>query len=583
MLLLRVSSRLCARSPNSRMFSAALRWMTSSPLPSVPLFAGKTRMDFENYKSGAWLYNDALQRSNRRIKFDAAALVAVAVKAAGASSCTSFEFLADGTSNRLFDIRLDNGVELVAKLPFVIAGPVHLVTASEVATMIFAREVLDLPVPRVYTWCSRAEKSTVGWEYIIMEKIPGVQLIDRWMEIQVPASKGIIEDVMEAEMKMTDTEFAMLGSLYLAEDLPEGVGSPALCFSTPDKTMPRQYKIGPSVDRRFWRGARSQMKLDRGPWTNWGAYARAVADCEIAWLQAHARPHAPTSPLYRSPTENDPQTHIELLQAYLSVIDYLLPPRHMHAFTLWHPDLHASNIIVTPSPTEIPQIRVESIIDWQTARIEPLLHAGTIPNFLDYSHGVYVAPAPPGLAVRPELPSNFDTLDEEAQRLANSELREANRSKAYDLLTQNRNPSLHKYRYFEHRELYTWPHYWVSRTWDEGTTFLEKILMEVCDEWENIAGSETPCPISFSDERRANHTEAMRRFVQEQEIEGLIDEIGVQPDGWVPLDKLEDALCRNNEVRDKYISELEEHDRERVRQCWPFQDGALSLTAEPCR
>lgn len=111
------------------------------------------------------------------------------------------------------------------------------------------------------------------------------------------------------------------------------------------------------------------------------AYARAIANCEIAWLQANARPHSPTSPLYRSATENDPQTHIELLQAYLSVVDHLIPPRQVRASTLWHPDLHASNIILTSPPTEIP--RIESIIDWQTARIEPLFYTGSIPDFVD--------------------------------------------------------------------------------------------------------------------------------------------------------------------------------------------------------
>ncbi|KAJ7099703.1 kinase-like domain-containing protein [Mycena epipterygia] len=584
------SRGLLARAPSSRILSTVSRCIGASPSPksihlaaecSTTPFPGMPD-DFENYKSGAWLYNDKIQRNNRFVKFDVAALIAVAVQTAGASSCTSFKFLADGTSNRLFDIRLDNGIELVAKLPFVIAGPVHLMTASEVATMMFAREILELPVPRVYTWCSRAEETKVGWEYIIMQKVHGVQLMDRWWGIKGPAVMGVLKDLVAAEQKMTDTEFGMLGSLFLAKDLPEDTGSPVLRFSTADKTMPRQYKIGPSVDRRFWRGARSEMKIDRGPWASFPAYARAIADCEIAWLETHARPHLPTSPLYRSPLENDPKTHVALLQAYISVIDYLVPPRRVRALTLWHPDLHASNLIVTSPPAEAP--RIESIIDWQTARIEPLLHAGTIPTFLDYSHGTYVTPVAPGrVDARPELPSNFDTLKDEEKSLANRQLTQAARNELYTIVTEEQNPSLHKYRTFEHTELYSWPHYWASRTWDEGTAILEKVLMEVCDEWEHIAGSDIPCPISFSDERRANHAEDMRRFVQEREIEELIDEIGVQPDGWVPVDKLDDAMRRNREVCETYISGLEQRDKERVRHCWPFQDGALSLTAEACR
>ncbi|KAJ7701779.1 hypothetical protein B0H17DRAFT_1327423 [Mycena rosella] len=273
--------------------------------------------------------------------------------------------MVQGTSNRLFDIRLDNGVELVAKLPFVIAGPAHLTTASEVATMLFAREVLDRLVPRIYTWCSRAEESDVGSEYIIMEKVPGVQLFDRWTNIR-EGVQTIIQDVVNAEEKMTNTQFGMLGS-----------------------------------------------------------------------------------------------------------------------------------------------------------------------------------------------------LDEEAQRLAKIELRNAARSKTYDLLTEEQNPDLHKCRNFEHKELCTWPYYWASRTWDEGTVVFEKFLMQVCDDWEYIGASETPCPISFSDEQREKHAEVMLQFVQEREIEGLIDEIGVQPDGLVAVDKLDEARRRNEEVRERYILGLEERDRER--------------------
>ncbi|KAJ6631571.1 kinase-like domain-containing protein [Mycena sp. CBHHK59/15] len=570
---------------SSRMISAAsTRWTTARSPPFLLPTNSDTAStgEFESYRSGAWLYNDTLQRSNRVVKFDVAALIAVAVQAAGASSCTSFKFLADGTFNRLFDIHLDNGVEVVAKLPFIVAGPAHLTTASEVATMMFARDVLALPVPRVHTWCSRAEESAVGWEYIIMEKVPGAQLVDRWTSIRGKAVRSIMDDLVAAEQKMTDTTFGMLGSLYLAEDLPDGVGSPALRFAASDKTMPRQYKIGPSVDRRFWRGARAHMDIDRGPWSSYAAYARAIANCEIAWLQAHARPHAPTSPLYRSPTENDPHAHIALLQDYLAVIGHFIPPRKLRAFTLWHPDLHASNIIVTPPPAELP--RIEAIIDWQTARIEPLLQAGTIPDFIEYEDGEYVPAPPPGLTpTTPRLPSNFDTLDAAAQRLAEAELREAGRYELFTVLTEQENPSLHTYRTFDDRNYYTWQLYWASRTWDEGTALLEKWIIEVCDEWEDLLGTETPCPISISDKRRAEHVEAMRRFVQEREIELLISEIGVQEEGWVTMEKLDDAIRRNEEVRENFIAELEKHDRERVRRCWPFQDGALSLTAEACR
>jgi len=52
-----------------------------------------------------------------------------------------FSKLALGTSNRVFELELNNGSRLIAKIPFPIAGPAHFTTASEVATMRYARDI----------------------------------------------------------------------------------------------------------------------------------------------------------------------------------------------------------------------------------------------------------------------------------------------------------------------------------------------------------------------------------------------------------------------------------------------------------
>ncbi len=57
-------------------------------------------------------------------------------------------------------------------------------TASEVATLEFAREVLKLPVPRVITWSweKQGHPNPVGADYILMEEAPGIKLDERWMK-----------------------------------------------------------------------------------------------------------------------------------------------------------------------------------------------------------------------------------------------------------------------------------------------------------------------------------------------------------------------------------------------------------------
>ena len=87
-------------------------------------------------------------------------------------------FWLTGSYNKAFRLTFDDSIKVVARLPTPLAGPSYLVTASEVATLQFTREVLDIPVPRVLTWSGAKRNSInrVGADYIIMEEVAGVSL-----------------------------------------------------------------------------------------------------------------------------------------------------------------------------------------------------------------------------------------------------------------------------------------------------------------------------------------------------------------------------------------------------------------------
>ena len=88
-----------------------------------------------------------------------------------------------GSYSKVYALDFDNGVEAIARLPTTLAGAPFLRTASEVATLEFVRGVLDIPVPRVFAWSADASTNTHGAEYIIMEKISGLESIHRWPKI----------------------------------------------------------------------------------------------------------------------------------------------------------------------------------------------------------------------------------------------------------------------------------------------------------------------------------------------------------------------------------------------------------------
>lgn len=90
--------------------------------------------DFYNYRSGRWLYNEQHQLAKRYVKFDVSALQRVAADTAG-SDCSAIAKLAEGFYNKTFSLKLDDGRELIAKIPNPNAGPPNITIANEAATM----------------------------------------------------------------------------------------------------------------------------------------------------------------------------------------------------------------------------------------------------------------------------------------------------------------------------------------------------------------------------------------------------------------------------------------------------------------
>jgi len=96
-------------------------------------------MDPYIYSTGRWLKDDQLHRDARRVEFDFAALCARAVNVCnGATKVVSYE-KKEGGFNRVFLLWLDNGVCVVARVPYRIAGPRRLITNSEVATLAYSK------------------------------------------------------------------------------------------------------------------------------------------------------------------------------------------------------------------------------------------------------------------------------------------------------------------------------------------------------------------------------------------------------------------------------------------------------------
>jgi hypothetical protein len=96
--------------------------------------------EFYSYSAQKWLWNEPAQLLRKYVRFNMDALIYVAEEAAGHGSvCVEVTKIPEGNSNKVFVATMQDGKQLIIKIPNPNSGPAHYTTASEVATMQFVR------------------------------------------------------------------------------------------------------------------------------------------------------------------------------------------------------------------------------------------------------------------------------------------------------------------------------------------------------------------------------------------------------------------------------------------------------------
>ena len=127
------------------------------------------------------------------------------------------------------------------------------------------RNLLETPVPKVYAWSSRAQDNVVGAEYIIMEKLPGIQLSVVWADMEIEARLTIAKAIARYQKAWMSISFNQFGSLYFAEDLDRSTQSLSYTNHQDITVTEPRFAVGPSTARGFNDDGRSNVEFDRGP------------------------------------------------------------------------------------------------------------------------------------------------------------------------------------------------------------------------------------------------------------------------------------------------------------------------------
>ncbi|OAL72449.1 hypothetical protein A7D00_3450 [Trichophyton violaceum] len=462
----------------------------------MPIASSYDLETFYQFTSGRWLWGESQQLKARYLKFNISELLTIAAGAVASDSCTTILKVSEGHYNKVFHLTMNDGREVVAKLPNANAGRPHFITASEVATIEFLRKVLHFPIPKVYAWSSRSD-NPVGVEYIIMEKQPGVMLRDVWTTMKGKQKASILQQVVEFERILASTKFTKIGALYYKEDLPTPErNSPLYVDGSGNDVYSPEFEIGPTNHRSFFDFGKGGLDIDRGPWSDITAYLEAIANREIACVNAGLRYPLFPEGLFYGPRQYQPTAAKKLsaLNNYLKVLRYVVPEnKAVQESVLWHGDLHSQNIFVDPEDPS----RIIGIIDWQSVSACPLFMQVTRPAFLDYN-----GPTPKELG-RVSLPPNFDSMSAEEQVEAKALYHSQTLHNLYLALTLRSNPTT-----FQALQGHSTPHQQVSvlpgLTLTDCEPCLNSLLREIKDSWPTIVGvaadgkPSIPCPLDFS-------------------------------------------------------------------------------------
>ncbi|KAM7208216.1 hypothetical protein V8F20_001496 [Naviculisporaceae sp. PSN 640] len=319
------------------------------------------------------------------------------------------KFLADGASHKVYEADHPSWTSTYL-LRVAIAVDPCLKTESEMATLEFLRQKTSIPVPKVIAWSSSADNK-LGYEWSIMEKVPGVELRTIWYTMPWDKKVNLVRKLAMYMAQLWDkgNRFSQIGSLYLTDGAS---GITPRRVRTTDIREPT-FSIGPVIDHPLYARRRLQLKPNRGPYESSEEWLIALAETErdfikTAKLLIDAREQAPEH--YRKDDEAwtntvdeeifvDSEDFLTEYQALMSccaeVIDFIpsLYPKSTiisattqptagetdGKYILFNRDIRGANILVDPVTFEI-----NAIIDWETTAAFPAWFSLNYPLLIDW-------------------------------------------------------------------------------------------------------------------------------------------------------------------------------------------------------
>lgn len=306
-------------------------------------------------------------------------------------------FMNEGAMNKIYIVTVtDIGKPDPSDYVFRTTLPIdpYYKTESDVATTEIVRHFTDIPVPIIYAFDS-STNNPLGLEWMLMERIMGESLHDRWL--------GFENDHRTRISNLVATWTSQLASIQ-----SDKIGGVFMRYNEDDT----EFFVGRAQRYELIQDVRRNFDIPRGPFTNIESFYGAVLDAvdkEVDLLmdklpsgtneeaQVSKSPHsaddADMDSITRLGREYDEESaesrtftygYLRLIQNAIVILQYALQPlcdrspEISGSLTthLMHQDISLSNIIVNDSGNPV------VLLDWEMIQMEPLSFMGPWPKFL---------------------------------------------------------------------------------------------------------------------------------------------------------------------------------------------------------
>lgn len=273
----------------------------------------------------------------------------------GTGELCAVSFHAEGAFNKLYLAQTDQ-----RRLLLRVSLPVHprSKTRGEVATLRLLRRSTDVPVPEVIAF-NDSPDNEIGFEWILMEMMPGVSLYKRWRILTTFQKVALVQRMAELQTQIS------LHSL-------SGIGT--LMASDKEKSSEKQ-QPGELVARFFFWGQHFDYDIARGPFRSsydWlKSYLEIIVKDQVAAIKEAEDEE----------DKKDAEATLALANRLAVLLPKIFPSLQCppERTVLWHDDLSLSNILVDEEGN------ITAIIDWECVSAIPLWAATKMPKFLDGS------------------------------------------------------------------------------------------------------------------------------------------------------------------------------------------------------